>query len=55
MARVNDRPVHLALPKLRNVPKHDENSSDGEELGLQERAVLSFSLSISFRKAIFSL
>lgn len=47
-----------ALPTLpfsgRGVLKCDENSSAGGESRLQEWAALDFSLSVSFRKAIFS-
>lgn len=53
VARVKIRPVHPALPKSANVLECDENFSAGGQSRLQERASLSFSLSISFRKTIF--
>lgn len=53
VAKGRIRPVHFAFPKSGNVLECEENFSAVGQSRVQEQAALSFSLSISFSKAIF--
>lgn len=53
VAKGRIRPVHFAFPESGNVREREENFSAGEQSRVQDQAALSFSLSVSFSKAIF--